>query len=144
VSAIDFLGVGLLLAGFLAVCVAAGPRIEPNGASAVLAGMLGVSAMAVQNALLQISPMGAPPTNAMTSKVARFTMDLREMLIGREPEGVARARTRTKRTWPAFVGFTVGRALGAAGEAAIGLWALVLPAGLALLALAIAFMPVSR
>jgi hypothetical protein len=55
VGAIGFLGVGLLLAGFLAVCVAAGPRIEPNAASAGLAGMLGVSAMAVQNALLQIS-----------------------------------------------------------------------------------------
>jgi uncharacterized membrane protein YoaK (UPF0700 family) len=55
VDAIGFLAVGLLLAGFLAVCVAAGSRIEPNAASALLAGMLGVSAMAVQNALLQIS-----------------------------------------------------------------------------------------
>jgi uncharacterized membrane protein YoaK (UPF0700 family) len=45
----------LLLAGFLALCVAAGPRIDPNATNAILAGMLGVSAMAVQNALVQIS-----------------------------------------------------------------------------------------
>jgi hypothetical protein len=37
----------LLLAGFL-LCLAAGPRIEPSGAKAILAGMLSVSAMAVQ------------------------------------------------------------------------------------------------
>jgi uncharacterized membrane protein YoaK (UPF0700 family) len=80
----------------------------------------------------------------MTSNVTRFTMDLEEMLNGREPVGVARARTRTKRIWPTLVGFTVGCALGAAGEAAIGHVVLVLPAGFALLPLAIAFMPVSR
>src|SRR5437879_994833 len=47
-----------LLAAFLVVCVAVGPRIDPNAASAVLAGMLGVSAMAVQNALMQIALRG--------------------------------------------------------------------------------------
>jgi hypothetical protein len=62
----------LLLAGFLVLGVAAGPRIDPNAARAILAG----------------------------------------------------------------VGFTVGCGLGAACEAAIGLWSLALPAGLALLALA--------
>ena len=45
----------LLLAGFLVSCVAAGPGIDPNAANTVLAGMFGVSAMAVQNALVQIS-----------------------------------------------------------------------------------------
>jgi uncharacterized membrane protein YoaK (UPF0700 family) len=39
-----------------------------------------------------------------------------------------------KGAWPPIVGFTVGCGLGAAGEAAIGLWSLALPAGLALLA----------
>jgi hypothetical protein len=52
----------LLLAGFLVLCVAAGLRIDPNAAIAILAGMLGVSAMAVQNALVQISLKGAPST----------------------------------------------------------------------------------
>jgi uncharacterized membrane protein YoaK (UPF0700 family) len=34
----------LLLAGFLVLCVTAGPRIDPNATNAILAGMLGVSA----------------------------------------------------------------------------------------------------
>ena len=50
----------LLLAGFLVLCVSAGPCLNPNSAIAIVAGMLGVAAMAVQNALPQISLTGAP------------------------------------------------------------------------------------
>jgi uncharacterized membrane protein YoaK (UPF0700 family) len=123
----------LLLGGFLGLCVAAGPRIDLDAPTAILAGMLGVSAMAVQNALLQISLTGAPPTAVMTTNVARFMIDIGDVLLGRDSDAVARARNRAKDTWPPIVGFTVGCGLGAAGEAAIGLWSLVLPAGLALL-----------
>src|SRR6266849_2623295 len=52
----------LLLTGFLVLCVAAGPGLDPNAANAILAGMPGVAAMAVQNALVQISLTGAPST----------------------------------------------------------------------------------
>jgi uncharacterized membrane protein YoaK (UPF0700 family) len=38
----------LLLAGFLLLCVAPGPRINPTGTVEIIAGMLGVAAMAVQ------------------------------------------------------------------------------------------------
>jgi hypothetical protein len=72
----------LLLAGFLVLCVAAGPRIDPNATNAILAGMLGVSAMAVQNALVQISLKGAPSTAVMTSNVTRFAIDVGEVLLG--------------------------------------------------------------
>ena len=54
----------LLLTGFFVLCLAAGPRIEPNTMVAIFAGMLGVSAMAVQSALTQVSLKGAPPTAA--------------------------------------------------------------------------------
>jgi uncharacterized membrane protein YoaK (UPF0700 family) len=50
----------LLLAGFLVLCVAAGPRIDPNATNAILAGMLGVSAMAVQNALAVMAKLASP------------------------------------------------------------------------------------
>jgi uncharacterized membrane protein YoaK (UPF0700 family) len=125
----------LLLAGFLALCVAAGPHLDPNAAHAILAGMLGVAAMAVQNTLVQISLPGAPSTAVMTTNVTRFMMVLGEMLLGRDPDEVAKARHRAQHTRPAIVGFTVGCGLGAACEAAVGLWSLVLPTGLALLAL---------
>jgi len=129
----------LLLTGFLILCVAAGPHIDPNAANAILAGMLGVSAMAVQNTLPQISLTGAPSTAVMTSNVTRFMMDLGEMLLGRDPNEVASARRRAKHTWPPIVGFTIGCGLGAASEAAVGLWSLALPTGLALVAVAMGF-----
>jgi hypothetical protein len=126
-------------AGFLFLCVAAGPRIDPNATNAILAGMLGVSAMAVQNTLVQISLKGAPSTAVMTSNVTRFAIDVGEVLLGGDPADVARARSRAARTLPPIVGFTAGCGLGAACEAAVGTWTLALPAGLALLAFATGF-----
>jgi uncharacterized membrane protein YoaK (UPF0700 family) len=125
----------LLLAGFLVLGVSAGPRIDPDAPVAILAGMLGVSAMAVQNALVQISLKGSPSTAVMTTNITRFMMDVGEVISGREPTEVAKARGRAKSTWPAILGFAVGCGLGAACKATIGLRALALPAGLALLAL---------
>jgi uncharacterized membrane protein YoaK (UPF0700 family) len=126
----------LLLAGFFVLCVAPGSRIDPAAAHAIIGGMLGVSAMAVQNALVQISLIGAPSTAVMTTNVTRFTMDVGEMLLGNDPDEVAKSRLRAKHTWPAIVGFTIGCGLGAACEAVIGLWSLALPTGLALVAIA--------
>jgi uncharacterized membrane protein YoaK (UPF0700 family) len=126
----------LLLAGFHVLCASAGPNMDPGATKAILAGMLGVAAMAVQNALVQISLKGTPSTAVMTTNVTHFMMDVGEVLLGREPVEVAKARGRAKRTWPVIVGFAVGCALGAACEAAIGLRSLALPTGLALLALA--------
>jgi hypothetical protein len=59
------------------------------------------------------------------------------VILGRRPADVAKARDRAMRTWPAIVGFGVGCGLGAICEVAIGLLSLALPAGLALLAVAI-------
>jgi uncharacterized membrane protein YoaK (UPF0700 family) len=127
----------LLLAGFFVLCASAGPRIDPDATKAILAGMLGVSAMAVQNALVQISLKGAPSTAVMTTNITRFMMDVGDVMFGRRPAEVVKARDRAMRTWPAIVGFAIGCALGALCEAAIGLLSLALPAGLALLAVAI-------
>jgi uncharacterized membrane protein YoaK (UPF0700 family) len=129
----------LLLAGFLALCLAAGRGIDPGSAIAIVAGMLGVSAMAVQNALVQIALKDAPATAVMTSNVTRYAMDLGEILLGGDADKVARARRRAQRTWPAIVGFTLGCGLGAACEARFELWSLMLPTGLALVAFLMGF-----
>jgi uncharacterized membrane protein YoaK (UPF0700 family) len=126
----------VLLAGFLAACVAAGTPIDPNASTPVLGAMLGVAAMAVQNALVQIALKGAPSTAVMTTNITRFTVDVGELVFGRDREGAAKARERARHTWPAIVGFAAGSGLGAACQAAAGLLALLLPAGLALLAIA--------
>jgi uncharacterized membrane protein YoaK (UPF0700 family) len=131
----------LLLAVMLALGVAAGPDPDPNAAAAVGAGMLGVAAMAVQNALVQLSLQGAPPTAVMTSNLTRFVVDAGGVLLVREGKAMAEARRRASRTWPAIVGFAAGAAVGAACYAATGLASLALPVGLALLALALTLGP---
>jgi uncharacterized membrane protein YoaK (UPF0700 family) len=125
----------LLLAAFLALSVAAGPHLDPDAATAIVAGMCGVSAMAVQNTLVNISLKGAPSTAVMTTNITRLTMDVGEVLVGRDRDDVAKARNRAKHTWPAVVGFVVGCGLGAWCEAVTGLGSLALPTGLGLFAL---------
>src|SRR5258705_5998521 len=109
----------LLLAGFLVLCVSAGPRIDPDAPIAILAGMLGVSAMAVQNALVQISLKGAPSTAVMTTNITRFTMDVGEVILGRNPADAAKARSRAMQNWPAIVRIFLGCCLGAGYQATI-------------------------
>jgi uncharacterized membrane protein YoaK (UPF0700 family) len=127
----------LLLAGFLVLCVAAGPQIDPNAKGSVVAAMVGVSAMAVQNALVQTSLKGAPSTAVMTTNVTHFAVDIGKVLSGGDPADVAKARARAAHTLKVIVGFAAGCSIGVACEVVLGLWSLAVPAGLALLALAI-------
>ena len=140
-AALDTLGPLLLLqllslAVFLVLCITAGPWIDPNAAAAIFAGMFGVAAMAVQNALVQISLRNTPTTAVMTTNVTHFMLDLGGILVGGDQTEAAKARSRAMRTLPVIVGFATGCGLGAVCEAAAGLWSLALPTGLALLALA--------
>jgi uncharacterized membrane protein YoaK (UPF0700 family) len=128
----------LLLSGCLLLCVATGARIDPTDAKALLAGMLAVSAMAVQNAIVQVSVKGMPSTAVMTTNVGRFVVDFIAVLSERNRDLAAKSAARAKHTAPAIVGFAVGCGLGAGCEIIIGLWALALPTGLAFLALVIA------
>jgi uncharacterized membrane protein YoaK (UPF0700 family) len=130
----------LLLSGSLALVVA-GPPVAPEAAKSIFLGMLLVSAMAVQNALVQISVKGAPSTAVMTTNVTRFMMDVGEVLFAKDSTQAAEARRRARHTWPAIVGFIAGAGLGAACFGAVGMWSLALPAGLALLAFAAGLAP---
>jgi uncharacterized membrane protein YoaK (UPF0700 family) len=127
----------LLLAGFLAFGVAAGPSVSPNNLITIIAGMLGVSAMAVQNAMVAMSLKDSPTTAVMTTNITRFVMDVGEVLLGNDPDKVAEARRRARHTFPAIIGFFFGAGLGAACFVVAGLWSVMLPTIFALLALAI-------
>ena len=100
----------------------------------VVAGMLGVCAMAVQNALARIGLSGSPSTAVLTTNITLVTMDLGEMLLGRDASRIAKARDRARRTWPAIAGFLLGCVLGAGCEATLRLWSVLLPTGFALFA----------
>jgi len=126
----------LLLAGLFALCGTAALPVNPDAGSALIGCQLGVAAMAVQTALVQLALKGGPATAVMTTNITRFIMDLGDAFLGREPGDVTQARWRAKHTWPVIAGFTAGAALGAACLAAVGLKALALPVALSLLALA--------
>jgi len=126
-----------LLCAFASIAVAAGPRVESNAPTMAVAGMLGVCAMAVQNALMRIGLAGAPSTAVLTTNITLLTMDLGEMLLARDAARIVKARDRARHTWPAVAGFLLGCVLGAACEAALGLRSLLLPTALALIALAL-------
>lgn len=122
----------LFLGAFLVLVAAA---TETTETMVTVGGMLGISAMAVQNALVQISLNGAPSTAVMTTNTVRFTMDICTMLLPADRNAVAEARERAGRTWPSIVGFTVGCMLGALCEARFGLRSVALPTALSALAL---------
>jgi uncharacterized membrane protein YoaK (UPF0700 family) len=126
----------LLLTAFLVLCVAHGRDFSTRSVLAVVAGMLGVAAMAVQNALVQISLPQSPSTAVMTTNVTRFMLAFGEVVAGGDSARVALARKRAVQLLPVIVGFAAGCALGAAAQARFGWWALSFPAVMALLAVA--------
>src|SRR5258705_6406493 len=129
----------VFLAGFLAISIEVGSSADPKAAVMILTAMLGVSAMAVQNILVQVSLKEAPSTAVMTTNLTRFVVDLGEVLLGTDPGRRGKAVAQARRTGTAIAGFVVGSCLGAWCQAHVGLWSLVMPTGLALAALAITY-----
>jgi uncharacterized membrane protein YoaK (UPF0700 family) len=124
-----------LLAGYLGLGVGLGPFAAPDRPMAVLAGMLGVAAMATQSALVRLALPGAPSTAVMTTNATQLAIDLATLVRGRgDPDDLARARRRAVLTSLCVVGFVTGCAAGAVLEVHLGLWALALPVALAALA----------
>ena len=134
----------LFLAGCLGLGATLGSDFDPNGGSAAIAGMLAVCALAIQNALVQVSLPCVPATAVVTTNLSRFVTDIGTILLAEGPDAVAQARSRAGRLWPSILGFLVGCSIGAVCEARFGLAAVALPAGLALVALSLAWAPSFR
>jgi uncharacterized membrane protein YoaK (UPF0700 family) len=125
-----------LLAAYLGLGARFGPFADADRPLAVFVGMLGVAAMATQNALVKLALPGAPSTAVMTTNITQLTIDLATLAGGwGEPDDLARARRRAGVTFPCVVGFVAGCAAGAVLEVHFGLWALALPVVLATLAI---------
>ncbi len=124
-----------LLAGFLGLGVGFGPFPDPESLMAVFTGMLGVAAMATQNALVKLALKDAPSTAVMTTNITQLTIDLAMLARnGGDADELANARRRTNMIIPCVVGFVAGCAAGAALEVHFALGALALPVALAVLA----------
>lgn len=123
------------LSGFLGLGVGFGRFPDADSSIAVLAGMLGVAAMATQNVLVKLALKGAPSTAVMTTNITQLTVDLATLARSRgNADELAKARSRARVTFPAIIGFVGGCAAGAALEVNFGLWALALPVGLSAIA----------
>jgi uncharacterized membrane protein YoaK (UPF0700 family) len=124
-----------LLGGFLLLGVAFGRFANADGSMAIVAGMLGVSAMATQNVLGRLALKGAPSTAVMTTNITQLTVDLVTLVRSRgDADELATARRYARMTFPCIVGFIGGCAAGAALEVKFGFWALALPVVLSTLA----------
>jgi uncharacterized membrane protein YoaK (UPF0700 family) len=73
----------VLLACFLGFGAGFGPFPNPDSGMAVFVGMLGVAAMATQNAVVRFALPGAPSTAVMTTNIAQVTVDLARLLAVR-------------------------------------------------------------
>jgi uncharacterized membrane protein YoaK (UPF0700 family) len=125
----------VLLAGFLAFGVRCGPFTDPDSAMAVFVGMLGVAAMATQNALVKLELRGFPSTAVVTTNTVQLTIDIALVIRGKgDPRDLAQANRRARLTIPSVGGFVAGCATGGFLEIHFGLRSLVLPVLLAVVA----------
>ena len=111
------------------------PHEDPNDLGPVVAGLLGVAAMAVENAGSRLILANHGPTTMMTGNTTQAVIDLVDLLRGL-PEETPQARKRLKLLVPAILAFTAGALLGALSYVTFSFWCLIVPI-VALLAVAV-------
>ena len=126
----------VLLLAFLGFGVSFGPFPDTDSSMAVFVGMLGVAAMAIQNAVVRLALHGSPSTAVMTTNTAQFAVDVARLIRDRGQQAAfARLRHRAKLTMASILGFVLGLVLAAILEVTFGLWSLSFPLGLATLSI---------
>ena len=124
----------VLLASFLGLGVGFCPFADPNNRMAVFVGMLGVAAMATQNAVVRVALPRHPTTAVMSPNFTQLAVDLAMLARGLpQPTNVSKIRFRADVTTLAVLGFVVGVVAGAILEIHFGLWSVPFPLGLAVL-----------
>jgi len=124
-----------LLLVFLGLGIGFGRFPDADSCIAVLAGMVGVAAMATQNVLVRLALKGTSSTAVMTTNITQLTVDLATLARSRgDKDDLAKVRRRARMTFACVIGFVAGCAAGAALEVNFGFWALTLPVVLSALA----------
>jgi uncharacterized membrane protein YoaK (UPF0700 family) len=100
--------------------------------------MLGVAAMATQNAVVRLTLHGSPSTAVMTTNTAQLAVDVATLIRNRDHHAdFSQARRRAYLTLASVLGFVLGLIIGAILETKFGLWSLTFPVILAVLAIAL-------
>ena len=115
-----------LLGGFGAVGLWAEPIVAPDAPAAMIAGLLGVCAMAVQNAASRLLFTSMAPTTVMTGNVTQVVIDAVD-LVGSGGADDAAMRTPIRKLWPSIVAFAAGALSGAFLLVQLGFSCLGLP-----------------
>jgi len=119
----------VLLALFLAASLHAAPVTDPSAPAAIVAGMLAVVAMGMQNALSRTSLLDLGPTTIMTGNTTQIVVDLVDLPGASGPQREA-IRRRLRKMGPALAAFALGAILGALGFARFSVWCMLLPTAL--------------
>jgi len=117
----------VLLALFALLAVGFGPFPDGDSSLALLTGMTGVAAMAIQNAISRQHMKGAPPTTLMTGNVTQLAVDVFALFEQRDPEQRSAIRQRLKPIVHNLLGFAVGCIGAALLYLVCGLWGLIAP-----------------
>jgi uncharacterized membrane protein YoaK (UPF0700 family) len=117
----------LLLGGFLVAAFLAAPITDADAPNAIVAGLLGVCSMGVQNAASRLIFTSLSPTTVMTGNVTQVVIDCVDLLSGSNAVDRMTARARISKMWPPVLGFAVGAAAGAVLLVHVGIVCLLLP-----------------
>lgn len=117
---------GVLLASCMFVGQSVSPVTDPDKAGPILAALLGVSAMAVQNGYARLIFAAHPSTTIMTTNFSQAVIDFIDMYRG-IPGASECARRRFERTAPTVLAFIIGTIAGAYGYILLTFWSLALP-----------------
>jgi len=119
----------LLLLGFMIVGLIARPIVSADAPLAILAGMFGVAALAIQNAVGRLLLADLAPTTIMTGNTTQIVIDMVELASGNSGDDKA-ARTRLKKMIPALAAFAVGAVFGGFAYHWTSFWCVLLPVAL--------------
>ena len=113
----------VLLLVFTLLTALALPAASADEPSVMLAGLVGVAAMAAQNVGARAVFADLAPTTMMTGNVTQVAIDLVDLMIARgRPDPSLKARIR--KTWPPVAAFAAGAIGGAIGVMFAGPWSL--------------------
>jgi uncharacterized membrane protein YoaK (UPF0700 family) len=121
----------ILLAGFMiAGSMAAYPLVSDKDLAAILAGMLGAAAMAIQATSGRTVLTFIVHTSMMTGNITHMFIDIVDIVYSGDAGLKQRARERLRQLTPAVAAFLLGAISAAFGYMCFSFWSLALPIAL--------------
>jgi uncharacterized membrane protein YoaK (UPF0700 family) len=120
------LGQASFLGGFLTLGLMAAPVENPDAPIVIAAGLAGVAAMGIQNAVGRLILSDLAPTTIMTGNTTQIVIDLVDRWRGGTDARTA-ARLRLVKMLPPLLAFAVGAIAGAFALAIWSFWCLLVP-----------------